>query len=137
MKSGNNNIFTRLFNSLFTNQTGDTIMPTSKAPNYSDEAIARLEAVYTEAQTDEQRKNAVAILAEELGKTKASIIAKLSNMKIYVKATQAPKAKVDRGPTKAQLAGEIAERLNITNDVLIEGIAKADKRALQAILKAV
>lgn len=129
------NFLTRLFKALLTNHE-EFDMAKAITPNYSDEAVARMEAVYTEASTDEQRKNAVVILANELGKTPASIIAKLVSMKVYRKAAVERVTK-EKQVTKAELAQEIATRLNIENEVLVKGIAKADRNALLAIERAV
>jgi peptidoglycan hydrolase-like amidase len=125
------NLLTRVFQALFTNHEG-TIMTATKTPNYTDEMVARMEAVYTEATTDEQRKNAVIVLANELGKAPASVIAKLVNMGIYVKGSieRATKPKPD---TKAVIAQRVADRLHITNEVLVKGLAKADRNALVAL----
>ena len=125
------NLLTRVFQALFTNHEGN-IMTATKTPNYTDEMVARMEAVYTEATTDEQRKNAVIVLANELGKAPASVIAKLVNMGIYVKGSieRVTKAKPD---TKAVIAQRVADRLHITNEVLVKGLAKADRNALVAL----
>lgn len=125
------NFLTRLLSRL-TNHNEETDMAESKAINYSDEAVARMESVYSEASTDEQRKNAVVLLCNELGKTPASIVSKLVNMGIYQKPAPVAKRKVT-GPTKAQIAGNIAEYIGVTNEVVIKGLAKADKRALEAL----
>ena len=126
------NLLTRLFYSLLTNHEG-TNMAQSKAPNYSDEAVARLEAVYTEASTDEQRKNAVVILANELGKTPASVIAKLVSMGIYVKGSIERATPAKRPETKAQIVLDISGELAGFDEATIKGLAKADRLSLIAL----
>lgn len=125
------NFLTRLFARL-TNHNEENTMAQAQVPNYSDEAVARMEAVYTEASTDEQRKNAVILLTNELGKAPASVISKLVSMGIYQKPAPVAKRK-STGPTKAQIAGNIAEYIGVTNEVIVKGLAKADKRALEAL----
>lgn len=110
-------------------------MAQSKAPNYSDEAVARMEAVYNEASTDEQRKNAVQVLATELGKTTNSIVSKLVNMGIYVKAQTATKPASKRPETKAQIVADISETVALS-ETAVKGLIKADRLALVELREA-
>jgi hypothetical protein len=102
--------------------------------NYTDENVARMTSVYTEAQTDETRKGAVDFLANELAKSTKSIIAKLSREGIYIKAAKATKtgAKVE---TKAEIVAEIAANLNLDADVL-KSLSNATKAALDMVRQA-
>lgn len=59
-------------------------MATVKAPNYSVEQVARLTEVYDPTASEDMRKSQVAELAAEFDKKPNSIIAKLSNMKVYI-----------------------------------------------------
>lgn len=107
----------------------------AKAVNYTPEMETRMESVYTAATSDEGRKAAVMALASELGKTPASIRAKLSRMNVYRKAertdkTGAPVVKKDA------VATAIGEMLNLAEGDA-DSLAKANKGALKAILAAI
>lgn len=106
---------------------------TQKAPNYTPEMVARMLTVYPEAPTRET----VEALASEFGKTAKQVIAKLVNLKVYVKAS----------PTKGETkAGDSVEHKDQTADFIgkilqlsepdTDSLTKANKRALQAIAKA-
>lgn len=104
-----------------------------KAVNYTDEMVARLHEVYDGEASDEVRDEQVAQLADELGKSAASIRAKLANVGIYV-----AKAKVESGKNtvrKADLVAQIAERLGEDEDVM-GSLEKANKVALRKVLNA-
>jgi hypothetical protein len=100
-----------------------------KTPNYTDKQVARLDEVYSAAETDAERSVAVAVLAEEFGKDVRSIRAKLSHMGIYVKPTKVSK---DGSPTvtKEKLATAIVNRLAIPGE---SGLEKANKPALKLL----
>ena len=106
---------------------------TEKVVNYTDEMVARLHAVYDGEATDEVRKAQIKELAEELGKSEASIRAKLTREGIYVKLTQATAGKA--GKSKAQLVQEIANKIGADEDV-IGSLEKATKVALNHVLNA-
>lgn len=103
----------------------------AKAPskNYSDEDIAVLRTGYT----GEDNAKEVAALAVKVGKTPASVRAKLAQLGIYRKAEDAGKPK---GRTKADLVNEIADKIGIPEHDR-DGLAKATVRPLEAILKAI
>lgn len=104
-----------------------------KAVNYTDEMVARMQGVYDSEASDEARDVQVAQLAEELGKSAASIRAKLANVGIYV-----AKAKVEGGKNtvrKADLVAAIAEKIGADEDV-VGSLEKANKAALTRVLNA-
>lgn len=114
-------------------------MPDSKgvkvaAVNYTDAMVETMVETYTCETTDEGRKEAVLAIAEDMGRTTRSIIAKLSREKVYVKAARLDKtgSAVVR---KDQLADQIGEALGLAEGDT-DSLAKANKRALQAIMAA-
>jgi len=109
------------------------ISMTDKVVNYSDEAVTALHNVYDGTASDEDRKAQVAALAEELGKSAASIRAKLTREGIYVALTKAPAGKAP--VRKATLVQDIADALKVDVDV-IGSLEKATKNTLERILKA-
>ncbi len=104
-----------------------------KNVNYTDEMVARLHEVYDKKADVETRDEQVAQLAQELGKSPASIRAKLTREGIYV-----PKGKVDKAGEKvvrkADLVAAIAERLDVAESV-IESLEKATKVSLKLVLR--
>lgn len=107
---------------------------TDKAPNYSDEAVARLNEVYDGSADEATRKEQVAALAEELGKSAASIRAKLTREGLYVPMAKAPAGKASI--RKSALVTAIANAVGVDEDV-IGSLEKATKVTLAIILKAV
>jgi len=104
-----------------------------KAPNYSDEAVEALHAGYDGEADEDERKAQVIKLAEALGKSPASIRAKLTREGIYKALTKAPAGKsVIR---KAQLVAAIASKLNVDEDVA-GSLEKANKNILKRVLAA-
>lgn len=106
---------------------------TDKVVNYNDEAVARLHAEYDGEATDVERKAQVAALAEALGKSEASIRAKLTREGIYVTLTKAPAGK--NPVRKAALVQAIADVLEVDVDV-VGSLEKATKNTLERILNA-
>lgn len=106
---------------------------TVKTPNYTPEMVARMTADYTAAPTRET----VDVLAEALGKSAKQIIAKLVNLGIYKKASPAKGetktgGKVEHKDETADFIGKVLALSEADTDSL----TKANKRALQAIAKA-
>ena len=100
-----------------------------KAANYSEADIAVLKSGYTGGD------NAVEVpaLATKLGKSAASVRAKLANMGLYVKAEKAePKGD---GAKKEAIASAIGAVVGLL-DHEVEGLAKATKSPLEKIFKA-
>jgi len=102
-----------------------------KIVNYTPEQTASLVASYTANPTRETVK----ALAETLGKTERSVIAKLSREGVYVKQEYTNKAG-EKPAKKDALVGEIAEAMHVNEDAL-EGLEKAPKQVLKLILAAI
>jgi hypothetical protein len=100
---------------------------TAKTPNYTTEQVARIVSAYTVAPSEATVKT----LAEELGKSTRSIVAKLARQGVY----KAKEYKTKTGETvvkKDETADAIGAVLNLKeND--IESLTKANKSALKAI----
>jgi hypothetical protein len=100
----------------------------AKEPNYTEKMEARLRSEYEANPT----RDTVDALAEEMGKSPRSIIAKLSNMSIY----KAPPRLTKAGTPivkKETLVAEICEALGIECPSLV----KANKQDLERLTKAV
>lgn len=97
-------------------------MTTSIATNYTAEQTSQMVELYTSG-------SSVGSIAEMLGKSTRSIIAKLSREKVYV-----AKGKVSTSTrvTKAQLITMIAAKVNSTDEAL-ESLEKASKEALEIL----
>ena len=96
-------------------------MTTEKTATYTVEQTAAAMESYAAGKTVEQ-------IAEALGKTVRSVIAKLSREKVYVAKT-APKA---GRVTKAMLISAIAVKFGVTDEAL-ESLEKASKEALEVL----
>lgn len=106
---------------------------TDKAPNYTDEMVASLRAGYDGSADEATRKVQVAALADELGKSAASIRAKLTREKLYVAMAKAPAGKA--AVRKSELVTAIATAVDVDEDV-IGSLEKATKVTLNILLKA-
>ena len=118
-----------------THTTGNKIMTkATKAANYTAQNVEFMVATYSAATDATQRTNAVAVIAQELGKNAKSVIAKLSREGVYVKATKVTKtgAKVE---TKAEVVAQIAEKLELDAES-IKSLTNATKAALVALREA-
>lgn len=103
-------------------------MATEKTVNYTDEQVAQMKAEYLAAPT----KDTVDRLAELMGKTARSIVAKLAKEGVYVsKAKEAGK----REMLKAEMVSEIAKLVGKTDEQL-ESLEKATGPALMTVLSA-
>jgi hypothetical protein len=100
---------------------------TRKVVNYTDEMVARLREGYDPSASDEVRRAQVAQLADELGKSAASIRAKLTSEGIYVAYAKAPAGK--NTVRKATIVAAIAAQLGV-NEEVVESLEKANKAAL-------
>ena len=100
---------------------------TTKAVNYTPEQSAQMVADY-------QAGVAVETIAENLGKTVRSVVAKLSREKVYVAKTYVSKtgAAVVKKDAHADAIGAI---LKLT-EAEIESLTKANKTALEKIFQA-
>jgi hypothetical protein len=99
----------------------------AKTVNYTEAQVAELTAGYTGS----DNKSEVAVLAAKIGKTPASVRAKLSQMGIYVK-TEAEAEKSER-VTKRDIVDSIAQVVSLT-EAEVEGLEKATKSALEKVL---
>lgn len=109
-------------------------MTTTKTPNYTDEMVSVMRSVYTAATTDEERASAVKTLADDLGKSVASIRAKLTREKIY----QKPERLAKDGSeviTKEEFVTRITNVIPISEGDSVS-LSKANKGALAAIANA-
>ena len=96
--------------------------------NYTKEQSDYMVRKYSERPTAET----VAELVEELGKSKKSIIGKLSRQGVYRRESY--KSKTGEEPvTKNQLVSEIADRLNVEVEELL-GLEKTPKNVLKRIV---
>lgn len=103
---------------------------------YEDEAVvAEMVAVYTEAETDEERADAVQALAEKLGKTVQSVRAKLVREGVY-KAKERKTKTGEPVVSKEKLVQEIEKAMGLEVGDL-ESLEKATKRVLKLVLDAV
>ena len=95
--------------------------------------VARLHEGYDGSASDAERKAQVAALAAELGKSEASVRAKLTSEGIYVPYSKAPAGK--NTVRKAALVNAIAAQLDVHVET-VESLEKANKVALALIYKA-
>lgn len=105
-------------------------MATAKIVNYTPEQTAEMLAAYTAAPTSET----VATLAEKLGKTVRSVVAKLSREGVYVAKTYTTK-QGEKPVKKDDLADTLAVVFKLT-EAEADSLTKANKTALQKILVA-
>ena len=104
------------------------------APNYSATDVADMLEIYTAANTAEERKGAVSVIAKSFGKTVKSVIAKLSREGVYVKAAKVTKtgAPVTR---KEDIVKAIASSLDL-EFADIKSLGKATKADLEILAEA-
>ncbi len=98
-------------------------MTTEKIVSYSAEQTAELVTRYRAGET-------VETLAEAMGKTVKSIVAKLSREGVYVSKAKAKAT--TKASTKAELVTSIAAKLGVTEDK-VESLEKATREVLVAI----
>jgi hypothetical protein len=106
---------------------------TRKVVNYTEAMVARLHEGYDGSASDAERKAQVAELAAEVGRSEASVRAKLTSEGIYVPYAKAPAGK--NSVRKAALVAAIAEKLGVHVEV-VESLEKANKVALAHVFKA-
>lgn len=108
-----------------------------KVVNFTAEQTVELVNAYKLADSTESRKNVVSAYAAKFGKSDASIRMKLVREQVYIK----PEATTKTGETvvdKEKLADQIAAFIPETLDeASVSSLAKANKKALKAILKVV
>jgi len=107
---------------------------TDKTVNYNEAQIAELVAGYDGTATDEARDAQIAQLADSVGKSAASVRAKLTHLGLYVPKAKAPAKK--NAVRKAELVAKIAKALNMDEDAA-GSLEKVTKVVLVKVLKAV
>jgi len=106
----------------------------AKTVNYTDEQVAELTEAYT-AVVDAPEADRDAVVAEyaaKFGKKPRSIIAKLSNLKIYVAKT--PVAKDGEPAIKKDAAAAVLREVAGLPLTSAESLTKADIKALTALI---
>lgn len=118
-------------------------MPTAKTPNYTEAQVERMREVYTPVQgeSEETRKAIVAELAVEFGKKPRSVIAKLSNIGIYVSKTKVSTVTGAEPAKKLAIATElvdlVTENVDFPENVsrpVAETLEKANKTDLSGLM---
>lgn len=99
--------------------------------NYSEEEVVRIMGTYDPTAGEEERDAAILELAEKLERSRASIISKLSNMKLYVKKGRTTKSG-EPIISKDDLVEMIAKEMQLTSEQL-PGLEKANKPTLKKI----
>ena len=100
--------------------------------NFTDEQVAILKAEYDPTASDSARRAQTDALAEKMGKTRASIVAKLSSMGIYVK-----KARQDKTGAPVTTKQELVNAIRIfsgARDHELASLEKASKQDLKVLL---
>jgi hypothetical protein len=106
----------------------------AKEVNYTPEMVARIVDVYSAAETDEDRAQAVEDLAVEMDRKPQSIRMRLVREGVY--KAKAYKAKDGSEPvTKEELVTRIAAAIG--TDTELSGLERAAKATLHVILSAV
>ncbi len=104
----------------------------AKTVNYSPEMTKEMVTMYTAAETDETRAEVVNTLAEQFGKSVASIRSKLTREKVYISAVYKTKnggsvvSKNSMVDTIANLCGVTPENFN--------SLEKANKKVLTSLI---
>jgi len=118
----------------FLTKRENNMTTTTKAVNYSETDVADMLELYSAANTADERKGAVSVIAKTFGKTVKSVIAKLSREGVYVKAqkvTKTGKAVVN----KEAMVKDIAMLLDLDFED-VKSLGKATKASLEIILAA-
>jgi hypothetical protein len=102
-------------------------MATEKVVNYTPEQTAALVEAYKAGTT-------VEALAESLGKSVRSIVAKLSREGVYQKKTYV--TKTGESPVKKDAHAEAIGKILMLSEPDVDSLTKANKRALKAIFDA-
>ena len=100
---------------------------TAKILNYTPEQTTKMVADYTNGVTVES-------IAQELGKTVRSVVAKLSREKVYQAKTYV--SKTGAKPIKKDVHADAIGAILLLPENDIESLTKANKSALEAIFKA-
>lgn len=100
-----------------------------KTVNYTEAQEARLREAYV----GNESKETVKALAEELGKSVASVTAKLVRMELYKSEAKAEGGK--RAMLKSEMVAEVAKLAGVSEET-VESLEKATAGALKAVLTA-
>lgn len=100
---------------------------------YTAQEEQQLVDAYTQAESDEERLEVIEEYADRLDKTKQSIVAKLSKLKIYQPKRRISKVTGDTPETKEQIVKKIAAICG-GSDTIYYGLEKGPKLALVQIL---
>lgn len=95
---------------------------------YTKEQTASLISAYKAAKTDAERASVVTRQAELMGKSRQSVISKLSREQVYVKPTQTKKVE---STSKEQYIQHIAIMLGVRDVSRLDSLEKASKATLQ------
>lgn len=113
-------------------------MATAKTPNYTPEQTTELKAAYlaaVESGADEAgRKAVVQTFADKLGRSAASIVAKLVREGVYV--AKEYKTKAGEKPVKKDAHAEAIGKVLKLSEPDVDSLAKANKKPLEAIFRA-
>ncbi len=101
---------------------------TTKTVAWSAEVVAALTAAYAENKD-------VKALAAQFGKTESAVRGKLVSLGVYVKKEAAAAGSASTANRKVTVVKQIAQNLGLAVEV-IESLEKANKEALEAVLKA-
>lgn len=99
--------------------------------NYSEEEVAEILKTYNPEDDEETRDAAILELTEKLERSRASIVSKLSSLKLYVKKGRTTKSG-DPIISKEDLVEMIAKQMQLTSEQL-PGLEKANKPTLKKI----
>jgi hypothetical protein len=99
-------------------------MAGNKRVNYTEEDEKQLKAMYADG-------TSTAVMADIFGKTPRSIIAKLTQMKVYQAQVKAPAVQKDEGPSKKDL---MAALLQVWPDAPIDGLVNARKDTFNELI---
>ena len=105
-------------------------MAATKTVNYTTEQTAELVSAYVANPSQET----VEMFAEKLGKSVRSVVAKLSREKVYVSKTY--ETKNGEKPVKKDSVADAIGSILKLSEADTESLAKANKRALQAVFDA-
>lgn len=108
---------------------------TNKTVSYTEDQVSKMVADYVAADTDEARDEALQSIAEEFGKSVASVRSKLVREGVYVKKARTTK---NGGEivSKADLVAKIEDAIGVEPGGF-DSLEKATKVVLTKILKAV
>lgn len=105
-----------------------------KMANYTDEQVTKMIEVYNTANNDVERKDAVEKLANAMGRTVASIRAKLVATGVYVK--QSGKSAKVKSPAKKEFSEAVRTMLGTTYPLKsLDNMTKADLEILVDVIK--